>query len=166
MHLLVKQLTDKWQKELLMNVNYISSESISQSLSDIVETYIGETQDTNYIKFSNGVMIAYGSYNINTDMKDLNWKSPYTATIKYPVSFTRVPRIYVSNNNSCFVFAHDGLEYTTRELAMKTKTSDVGEMTIEYQPPLAYDILTRDGKQTSINYVEASFSWMAIGTWK
>mgnify|MGYP004631183401 CR=1 FL=1 len=149
-----------------MNVNYISSESISQSLSDIIETYIDETQSTNYIKFSNGVMIAYGSYTINTLMTDLNWKSPYTATIKYPVSFTYVPRIYVSNNNSRFVFNHDGSEYSTCELAMKTNTSDMEEMVIEYQPPLAYDILTRDGKQTSINYVEASFSWMAIGTWK
>ena len=149
-----------------MNVNYISSESISQSLSDIIETYIGERQDTNYIKFSNGVMIAYGSYNINTDMKDLNWESQYTVTIKYPVSFTYVPRIFISNNTSQFNFTHDNTFYTAFEFPMKTNESGMAEFTIEYNLPLAYVILAKDGKDTSINFAAATFSWMAIGIWK
>ena len=149
-----------------MDVNYLSSNGMVSSFSGITETFIGDGQDNNYIKFSNGVMIAYGSYDINTAMTDLNWKSPYTVTIKYPVSFFFTPRIFISNNTLQFNFAHDGAFYMSNELGMKTNRSNEKKFTIEYVAPLSYSILIKDGKDTSINYVNATFSWMAIGTWK
>ena len=149
-----------------MDVNYISSGNIIKSLSDIVETQFDYDQSNNFIKFSNGVMIAFGSYNIDTLMGDLNWKSPYTVTIKYPVSFNYIPRIFISNNTSRIDFTHDGTHYESYEFPMRTLTSTKSEFGVEYMLPLAYEILKKDGKDTSISYAVTNSSWMAIGTWK
>ena len=81
------------------NNNYIDSSSIVHNrelLSDILNNLIesGSSSNGSYIKYSDGTMICYGSYNFTSDNGDF-WTNFYRSGV-YTVYF---PQEYVSKPN-------------------------------------------------------------------
>lgn len=146
-----------------MDVNFNSQLGTSIPLADIVDT------GSNYIKFSNGIAIAYLSSQYTYPSNGsfiVDYTYAYEMTIYSPITFTSVLYFLMSMNVNTYVGTSSG-RHTITKNATTTKYSTTDNRTFTVAP-----IIDMSGYGLHDKYA-ASFdtrinnvSYIIIGRWK
>jgi hypothetical protein len=131
--------TDTFDNDAYLKGNFNLIESLIYSKTEVnaLTTY-GSNANGNYIKFDNGVMIAYNSVSAQAGTSIQN-----TGIVTYPVVFTATPYIVAQHNSSASVFA-----------SWYIYNNAINGFTL-YHVGRSNEDLTG-----------TSFRWIAIGRWK